>query len=298
MEILWPAMGIGLVVVFLFIVFVQHWQRVLRHHSWTLRRLTERLRDIEDVGDPEFQRRLHATAPLPLEKVFTFFLRFDERFWRDTLRLSADQLKFVRAFGSLPGLVKIERWRGHSVVSVTELLPESRLAGWQTRKLDVFSGDSSLLEALTIWELPLERAHDSADRPAALDLSLRGNSIVLRRLREGISSGNGSSNSDSEEESVLFCVPLDTTRLAEFRSHEPLPNVQLSSTNGNSWLAIYSREDENLGFEWQLSVRELTKKAEWENWKILEPASAASEAEPQPAEVIGDAGGREVPARR
>jgi hypothetical protein len=235
---------------------------------------------------------------LPFEKVFTFFSRFDERFWRDTLRLSADQLKFVRAFGSLPGLVKIERWRGHSVVSVTELLPESRLAGWETRKLDVFSGDSSRPEALMIWELPLKRPHDTADRPASLELSLRGHSIVLRCLRAGISSSNGSSNSASEEESVLFYVPLDTTRLAEFRSHEPLPNVQLSSTSGNSWLASYSRDDEKLGFEWQLSVRDLTKKAEWENWKILEPASAASEAGLQPAELSADVGAREVPARR
>jgi hypothetical protein len=298
MEILWPALGIGLVVVFLFIVFVQHWQRVLRHHSWTLRRLTERLRDLEDVGSPDFRRRIHETAPLPLEKVFTFFSRFDERFWRDTLHLSPDQLNFVRAFGSLPGMVKIERWRGHSVVSVTELLPESRLAGWQTRKLDVFSGDSSRPEALTIWQLPLKRAHDTADRPAALELSLRGNSIVLRRLQAGIPSGNGSSSSGPEEESILFRVPLDTARLAEFRSHEPMPNGQPSAANGNSWLASYSFEDENLGLDWQLSVRDLSRKSEWENWKLLDWAPIGSDGELQPADFSADAAGREVPARR
>jgi hypothetical protein len=247
MEILWPALGIGLVVVFLFIVFVQHWQRVLRHHSWTLRRLTERLRDIEDVGSPDFRRRIHETAPLPLEKVFTFFLRFDVRFWHETLHLSPDQLKFVRAFGSLPGMVKIERWRGHSVVSVTELLPESRLAGWQTRKLEVYSRDSSRPEALTIWELPLERPHDTAGRPASLELSLRGNSIVLRRLQMAISSGNGSSNSDSEAESVQFRVPLDTARLAEVWGLEPIAHPEPAAANGNSWLASYSCEDEDRG---------------------------------------------------
>jgi hypothetical protein len=298
MEILWPALGIGLFVVFLFIVFVQHWQRVLRHHSWTLRRLTERLRDIEDVGSPDFRRRIHETAPLPLEKVLTFFLRFDERFWRETLRLSPEQLNFVRAFGSLPGLVKIERWRGHSVVSVTEILPESRLAGWQTRRLEVFSGDSSRPEALTIWELPLGRPQDPAGRPAALELSLRGNSIVLRCSQAAVSPGNSSSNGGPEEESTLFRVPLDTTRLAAFRSLEPAAHSEPTVANGNSWLASYSCEDENLGLDWQLSVRDLTKKAEWENWKILESASAASEPELQPAEVSANAGAREVPARR
>jgi hypothetical protein len=298
MEILWPALGIGLIVVFLCIVFVQHWQRVLRHHSWTLRRLTKRLRDIEDVGSPDFRRRIHETAPLPLGKVFTFFLRFDERFWRDTLRLSPDQMNFVRAFGSLPGMVKIEGWRGHSVVSVTDLLPESRLAGWQTRKLDLFSGDSSRPEALTIWELPLERAHDSADRPAAIELSLRGNSIVLRRSEAGIPSGNGSSNSGPEEESILFRLPLDTMMLAEYRSHEPLPDAHPSSANGNSWLASYFCEDEILGVDWQLSVRDLSRKSEWKNWKLLDSAPSGSDGELEPADFSADAAGREVPARR
>lgn len=195
-------------------------------------------------------------------------------------------------------MVKIKRWRGHSVVSVTELLPESRLAGWQTRRLDVFSGDSSRPEALTVWELPLERGHDSADRPAALELSRRGNSIVLLRTQAEISSGNGSSNSGPEEESILFRVPLDTARLAEFRSHEPLPNGQPSTANGYSRLVSYSREDDNLGFEWQLSVRDLSRKSEWENWKLLDSAPIGSEGELQPADVTADVGGREVPARR
>ena len=164
MEILWPALGIGVFVVFLFIVFVRHWQRVLRYHSLTIRRLTDRLRDIEDVGSADFRRRLQESAPVPLEQVFTFFLRFDERFWRETLRLNSEQLKLVRAFGSLPGLAKIERWRGHSVVSFTELLPESRLAIWQTRRMEIFSGEGSRVEALAIWEMPLERRGDSGGK--------------------------------------------------------------------------------------------------------------------------------------
>jgi hypothetical protein len=298
MEILWPALGIGLVVVFLLIVFVQHWHRVLRHHSWTLRRLTERLREIEDVGSPDFRRWIHETAPLPLEKVFTFFLRFDERFWRETLRLDPEQLKFVRAFGSLPGLVKIERWRGHSVVGVTEILPESRLAGWQTRRLDVFSGDSSRPEAVTIWELPLERPQDPAGRPAALELSLRGNSIVLRCSQAAVSPVIGPSNGRPEEESILLRVSLDAARLAEFRSLEPTSHSDPAAANGNSWLAYYSCQDGNLGLDWQLSVRDLSRKADWENWKVLETASAASEPRLQLAEVSADAGEWEAPARR
>lgn len=298
MEILWPALGIGLFVVFLFIVFVQHWQRVLRHHSWTIRRLTERLQDIEDVGAPEFQRRLHATAPSPLQQVFTFCLRLDEKFWRDTLRIDAEDLKFIRAAGSILGSVKIERWRGHSVVSVTELLPESRLAGWQTRRLDLYSGNPGRAEALMLWELPLGRHHDSASRPAFLELLLLGNSIVLHRLPTGISSGEDSSAGYSEGESVLLRVPLESSRLAEFRSLEPTSRSEPAGANGNSWLASYSCEDENLGLEWQLSVRDLTRKVEWENWKVLDSLPAGSEAELQTANITVDAAGQEVPTRR
>ncbi|HYL46403.1 MAG TPA: hypothetical protein VEU52_05215, partial [Candidatus Limnocylindrales bacterium] len=298
MEILWPALGIGLFVVFLLIVFVQHWQRVLRHHSWTIRRLTERLRDIEDVGDPDFQRRLHATAPSPLQQVFTFSLRLDETFWRETLRVNPEDLKFIRAAGSIVGSVKIERWRGHSVVSVTELLPESRLAGWQTRRLDLYSSNPACAEALALWELPLGQPRDAAARPATLELLLAGNTIVLRRLQAEITSGEAASGGSQEEEVVLLRVPLDTASLAEFRSHEPLSDAQPGAANGNSWLASYCCEDENLGLEWQLSARDLTKKAEWENWKILEPASAGSEPELQSAEISADAAGPEVPARR
>ena len=130
---------------------------------------------------------------MPLEQFFTFFLRFDERFWRETLRLNSGQLKLVRAFGSLPGLVKIERWRGHSVVSFTELLPESRLAISQTRRMEIFSGEGSRVEVLAIGEMPLERRGDSGGKAASLELSIARNSIVLRRPGESDTAGEENS---------------------------------------------------------------------------------------------------------
>jgi hypothetical protein len=71
-----------------------------------------------------------------------------------------------------------------------------------------------------------------------------------------------------------------------------------AAANGDPFLAVYSREDENLGIEWQLSVRDLTKKAEWETWKILEFPPGGSGSELQAVEISAEPGVREVPTRR
>lgn len=62
--------------------------------------------------------------------------------------------------------------------------------------------------------------------------------------------------------------------------------------NGNSWTASYSCEDENLGVEWQLSMRDLTKQAGWNNWKIL------GEPELQPVGFSANTAEPEALARR
>ncbi len=108
MEIIWPTLGICVLVCFVFFVLVQHWQRVLRHQTWTIRRLNERVRLLEEVDDPEFRRKLGESAPSPLEQVFTFSFRLSDQFWRDTLHASEEDSSFIRAFGSFLGSVKIE----------------------------------------------------------------------------------------------------------------------------------------------------------------------------------------------
>jgi hypothetical protein len=271
MEILWPALGISIIVVFVLFVLAQHWQRTLRHHSWTIRRLIERMRDLEEVGDPEFRRRLSQIAPSPLEQVFIFSLRLDDHFWRETLHASPDDLNFVRSFGTFLGSVKIERWRGRTVATIMEVLPESRLAGWQTRSLDLYSADAEGAGAVTLWEVPLARPRGAMEIPPSLELLLRQNSLELcRRSSYAADSRHGMQPGDGD--TFFFRVPLDAALLSEFRSHDPLSTAIEAPVNGNSWQAFYSCEDQNLGYEWQLSLRDLEKKAEWEQWKILEAA--------------------------
>jgi hypothetical protein len=282
MEILWPALGIGAIVMFVFYVLAQHWQRVLRQQSWTIRRLLDRVRDLEEMTDPELRRRLSESTPVPLEQVFTLTFRLSDRFWHDALHTTEDDLKFIREFGSFVGSVKLERWRSHAVATITEVLPNRKATGWQTRSLDFYPDGAKSGDALSLWELALARPGLSTERPPSLELVLRENSMDLIGHLAGGASANGNRTQTGHEQVMFFRVPLDTALLAEFRSHDPSDSADNGSgnssageipTNANSWHAFYSDRNDGLGIEWQLRLRDLNKKSEWERWKILESAA-------------------------
>jgi hypothetical protein len=285
MEILWPALGIAVIVVFVFYVLAQHWQRLLRQQNWSIRRLFERVQSLEEMNDPEWRRRLSDAAPVPLEQVFTLSFRLGERFWREALRASEDDQKFIREYGTFVGAVKLERWRSHAVATISEVLPDRKATGWQTRCLDYYPDSAKSGEALSLWELALARPGLSAERPPSLELLLRANSLELRGHRLNAipeNSDNGYGPAVDDGDVTFFRLPLDTAGLAEFRSHDPADaggngggnaGAAENGVNGSSWQAFYSHHDAEMGIEWQLRLRDLTRKSEWERWKILEPAA-------------------------
>jgi hypothetical protein len=282
MDVLWPALAIAAIVVFVFYILAQHWQRILRQQAWTIRRLFERVQDLEEMADPEFRRRIGEAAPVPLERVFTLSFRLADRFWRDALHASEEDRQFVRECGSFVGSVKLERWRSHTVATITEVLPDQKTTGWQTRSLDFYSDPAKTSATLTLWELALSRPGPSAERPPSLELVLRRNSMELcghLAHRENGASESDDRASSGRDDVVFFRVPLDTAQLAEFRSHDPAGHgnngkASVGTTEGagndNSWQAFYSHRNEELGIEWQLRLRDLTKKSEWERWGILD----------------------------
>jgi len=280
MEILWPALGISAIVVFVFYILAQHWQRMLRHQNWTIGRLVDRVRDLEEMADPEFRRRLSDSAPMPLEQVFTLTFRLSDRFWRDALHTTEEDREFIHEFGSFVGSVKLERWRSHTVATITEVLPDRKETGWHTRTLDYYPDAAKNGNGLVLWELALARRELSAERPPSLELVLRANSLELAGYlghAPAGNSGNGHGSAEGLDRVVFFRAPLDTAQLAEFRSHDPLesdyPGAEENGSSGGSWHAFYSGRNEELGVEWQLRLRDLSKKAEWERWKILESAA-------------------------
>lgn len=183
MDIVWSAAGICAIVFILFFALAQHWQKILRRQSLTIRRLSDRLRDLQEVVDPEFRRRLSESSPMPLDQVFHFTFRFSDRFWRDELQIGPADWDFVRQYGTFVGSVKLEKWRSHTEATVTEVLPEGSAARWQTRTIDFYPDPGNRYAEAALWELRLAPTNGSAERPPALELVLRANSLGFARTQ-------------------------------------------------------------------------------------------------------------------
>jgi hypothetical protein len=232
---------------------------------------------------------------VPLEQVFNFTFRMDERFWNENLHILKEDRDFIRASGAFVGSLKLERWRSHTVATVTEVLPECATSRWQTRSLDFYPDTTKGYDSLVLWELRLARPNGTAERPPSLELILRGDAIELwgpriacgkslYRIENAVGevAGNGSSFAPGRSESdqtLYFRVPLDAGLLMEFRSPDPAAvsangngggRSHGSASNGHSWREFYSHRDEDSGVEWQLRLHDLNKKAEWERWNILD----------------------------
>ena len=74
MDIIWTALGVCVLVGFVFYVLAQYWQRLLRAHSHALRDLTARVQALEEMEDPGFRQKVGESVPSPLEQVYTFTL--------------------------------------------------------------------------------------------------------------------------------------------------------------------------------------------------------------------------------
>jgi hypothetical protein len=131
----------------------------------------------------------------------------------------------------------------------------------------------------TLWELALARPGLSAERPPSLEWLLRANSVELYGHLAANSSrveGSGHNGAGVFEAVVFFRVPLDAAQLAAFRSRDSAGNENGNGDSlerADSWQAFYFGSDDILGFEWQLRLHDLSKKSEWERWKILERPS-------------------------
>ncbi len=285
MDILWVALAVCVIVGFVFVVLARHWQRLLVHQSWTIRRLTDRVASLEEVADPDFRRKLDESAPSPLERVYTFSFRVNDDFWRKTIKATPRQLQYIRDHGNFLGSVKIEQWRSHTVVTVTEVLPQAKSATWQTRSFDVFPDDVANAEhPITLWEMSLadEKTGSSSGRVPTLELRWREGELELCSRSDRFMTGEDNTITLTPHEQVLFAVPLDAERLAQFRAadgsgngeiDEVLDQItdQIPAAPGNSWVAMFGREDDSLGIEWNLSLRDLTRQSDWKRWKVFEP---------------------------
>jgi hypothetical protein len=279
MEILWVGLGISAVVGLVFYIMASQWARLLKSHSKAIRFLTQRVEALEEMEDPRLRRRIDDSAPSPLEQVYIFSFRLADRFWSDTIGASAEQMRYIREEGKFLGSAKIERWRSHISVTLTELLPQSQSAGWQTRTVDIYPAKESSGTAL-LWEMYLEPPVNSAPQEAhpALELRFEEELVVLRE-RHGKVAARGEGKTISGDR-VIFHVPLNADLLSDYRVKEEeriesedegkdefTPQLQRT----DSWLTFYQYQDDIQGVDWQLCLRDLERKAAWEQWNIVEP---------------------------
>jgi hypothetical protein len=287
---LWVALGISAIVGGVFVVVARHWQKLLTQQAWSIRRLTDRLHTLEEVADPNFQKKLEETTPSPLERVYTFGLRFDEDFWNRTVHATESQRRYVRQYGNFLGSVKIECRRRHVVVTVSEVLPEEKSASWQTRTFDIFPEDlARSREALTLWQMdlagdvsgPTERAWSTVElrwKVDQLDLCWRYSETLAEAANGQIL------------ERVLFTVPLDAKQLGTYRTNEW--DGELADESGGAGpagaatpidqprpaVSFFGNHDAETGVEWNLAMRDLSSPDELKRWKVYEvlPITTAS----------------------
>jgi hypothetical protein len=282
MDILWVALAVCVIVGFVFIVLARHWQRLLAHQSWTIRRLTDRVSSLEEIANPNFRRKLDESAPSSLERIFTFGFRVNDDFWRKTLKVNPHQVECIREHGNFLGSVKIEQWRSHTVVTVIEVLPQAKSATWQTRSFDVFPGDiSNAARPITLWEMSLAeaRAEAASGSVPTLELRWKEGELELCARTDRFMTAEDNTITLTPHEQMFFAVPLDLERLAPFRvieksgsgDMEPVFDGATAVPSGNSSIAMFGREDPSLGIEWNLSLRDLTRQLERKRSKVFEP---------------------------
>jgi hypothetical protein len=270
-------LGGAALVGFVFFILARHWTKILRHQSWTLQRLSLRVHELEALADPAFRRRLEESAPVPLEQVFTLTFRFSDAFWKNTLGLRPEDERHIREFGSFVGSVKLERWRSHTVANVNEVLPTSQSARWQTRTLHCFPNASGEGDSVQLWELALGPREGALHRADFLELQIVSRQAVdCIELRARHSRPHLAASSAHDD--LLFSIPLDRAMLALHRAPEPdvtSPHPGAHTDVECTWKGFYSFQDNARGLEWQLWMQDLTQKAEWERWKILDAARAS-----------------------
>lgn len=283
MDILWVALGVCVIVGFVFVILARHWQRLLAHQAWSIRRLTDRLHSLEEVADPNFRRKLDESAPSPLEQFFTFGLGLSDRFWRNTVETTDAQRAFIREEGNFLGSVKIERWRSHTVLTVTEVLPQNKAANWQTRTFDIFPENLSDDAPVTLWQMPLAEAKAGAasGRVPTIELRWQDGALALCALEDRRGADSGDVITLVPEERILLSVPLDPELLEPFRQPdrgaldelpEEFEKLRSNGTNsnGHQFVAFYGSDDAETGIEWHLCLRDLARHSEWDRWRVVE----------------------------
>jgi hypothetical protein len=181
MKIVWAVLGASALALLYSIVLYR--RRFRSQRSWARRRLSARMAAVERRSRFASPREEAESAQSFIEQVCVISMSLTERFWNETLQATAAEMAFIHEHGAFLSTVKIERGQRHVIVTIAEVLPESRSAEWHIRSFELFPGSSSLTRGgVILWELRTADPSDAASGSAGyrgLELRFEQNSLAL-----------------------------------------------------------------------------------------------------------------------
>jgi hypothetical protein len=196
-----------------------------------------------------------------IEQVCVFSMSLTDRFWSETLKATAEEMAFIHEHGEFLSTVKIERGHRHVIVTIAEILPESRSAEWHIRSFELFPGSSSLTRGgVILWEL---RTADPGDPSGSsghrgLELRFEQNSLALA-IRDYPAASQ--SRMHEPHRRLIARVPLDVRLLSRFQvpdetadavSPEAAAKTEVRYPADAPSISFFEHADDAVGLIWHL----------------------------------------------
>ncbi|MGA8104675.1 MAG: hypothetical protein WB869_21120, partial [Candidatus Acidiferrales bacterium] len=142
MKLVWAMLGAGALALLYSLALYR--RRFRSQRSWARERLSSRMAAVEGRSRFDSSRDDAESARSFSEQVCVFSMSLTDRFWNETLQATAQEMAFIHEHGAFLSTVKIECGQRHVIVTIAEVLPESRSAEWHIRSFELFPGSSSL----------------------------------------------------------------------------------------------------------------------------------------------------------
>jgi hypothetical protein len=263
MKMVWAMLGASSLALLYSLVLYR--RRFRSQRSWARQRLTSRMTAVERSSRFDSARD-EESAHSFIEQVCVFSMSLTERFWNETLQATAEEMAFIHEHGAFLSTVKIERGHRHVIVTIAEVLPESRSAEWHIRSFELFPGSSSLARGgVILWELRTADPSDAASGSAGyrgLELRFEQNSLALS-IRDYPPASEV--RLEDPHRRLVARVPLDIRQLSRFQAPDeaadPLgakaaAKTQVRFPADAPTLAFFEHADAAVGLVWHLCRQE------------------------------------------
>jgi hypothetical protein len=264
MKLVWAMLGAGALALLYSLALYR--RRFRSQRSWARERLSSRMAAVEGRSRFDSSRDDAESARSFIEQVCVFSMSLTDRFWNETLQATAQEMAFIHEHGAFLSTVKIERGQRHVIVTIAEVLPESRSAEWHIRSFELFPGSSSLTRGgVILWELRTADPGDARSGSAGyrgLELRFEQNSLALS-IRDYPPASEV--RLEDPHRRLIARVPLDLRLLSRFRvpdetadplSPEATAKTQVRFPADAPFISFFEHTDTEVGLIWHICRQE------------------------------------------